>query len=466
MTTSAQNRTDRLTRRSFLGRTAILSSAAVALPHLVPASVFGAAAPSNRINVGIIGLGNQSQADVPAFLGQEDVQIVAVCDVNRGSDGYKTPGQFMGREPGLQKVKDYYAKKAGSSTFTGCDAYNDFREVLGRKDVDAVAIIVPDHWHAVMTSMAARAGKDVYCEKPLSLTIPQGRAMVDVIQKHQRILQTGSQLRSNPKVRRACELVRNGRIGKVQRVICTIPPNNAVGPGPGWQPMPVPEGFDYEMWLGPAPQAPYHSDRCLYRFRFILDYSGGQVTNFGAHVFDMAQWAMGTEHTGPVEVEGLSAEWPPKGSLFTTVVKAHFRARYADGVELTCETGGYRTRLEGTKGWIEITSSGFTCEPANLKDSVIGPDEIHLIRSNKDSVETTKSASFDHVRNFIDSIKSRQTPIEPVESGHRTASICHLGNIAMLLNRKVSWDPIRETFINDAEASQLLTRPIRSPWML
>jgi predicted dehydrogenase len=328
-----------------------------------------------------------------------------------------------------------------------------------------VAIIVPDHWHAVMTGMAAEAGKDIYCEKPLSLCIAQGRAMVQAVRRHKRILQTGSQLRSGPNVRRACELVRNGRIGQVRRVVCTIPANNAVGPGPGWKPMPVPEGFDYERWLGPAPQAPYHADRCLYRFRFILEYSGGQVTNFGAHVFDMAQWGLGTENTGPVEVEGLGAEWPPRGSLFTTVVKAHFRARYANGVELLCETGGYRTRFEGTEGWIEVTPAGFTSSPASLADSVIGPAEIHLPVSNPERKEHALGRmSYDHVRNFLDSIRSRRDPVEPVEAGHRTASICHLGNIAMLLNRKLRWDPAKECFPDDAQAQTMLSRPLRGPW--
>ena len=456
-----------LSRRTFVKRSTWLGTAAFAAPLLVPAAVRGALAPSKRVNVGIIGLGNQSQADLPAFLAQDDVQVVAVCDVNRGSRDYKTPEQFLGREPGLEKVKAYYAKKQPSGQFRGCDAYSDFREIIGRSDVDAVVLIVPDHWHAVMTCMAAKAGKDVYCEKPLSLTIPQGRAMVQAIGQHRRILQTGSQLRSNTAVRRGCELVRGGRIGRVERVMCLIPPNNAPGPGPGWQPMPVPDGFDYERWLGPAPQAPYHVDRCLYRFRFILEYSGGQTTNFGAHVFDIAQWALGTEGTGPVEVEGLSAEFPPQGSLFTTAVKAHFRARYASGVELVCETGGYRTRFEGTEGWIEITAGGFKCHPESLQDSVIAPNEIHLPVSNPARKERgAQNMSFDHVRNFIDAIKSRQPPVEPVEAGHRTASICHLGNIAMLLNRKLTWDPSREQFPSDAEAQAMLARPLRAPWTL
>jgi predicted dehydrogenase len=451
-----------LTRRAFVAR----SAAGLAIPYLVPGSVFGATAPSNRIAVGIIGMGNQCETDLPAFLAQTDVQVVAACDVNRASHNYKTPDQYLGLEPGRDKVNAFYAKQTPAGQYRGCDAYRDFREVLARNDIDAVAIIVPDHWHGVMTAMACRAGKDIYCEKPLSVCIAQGREMINVVRRHQRILQTGSQLRSGPKVRRACELVRNGRIGQVKRVLCSIPPNNAVGPGPGWKPMPVPDGFDYDLWLGPAAQAPYHVDRCLYRFRFILEYSGGQVTNFGAHVFDMAQWGLGTENTGPVEVESLGAEWPTKGSLFTTAIKAHFRCRYANGVELVCQTGGYRTRFEGTAGWIEVTPGGFTCSPASLADSAIGPNETHLPAANPQRQEHSPPYwSADHVRNFIDSIKSRRDPIEPVEAGHRTASICHLGNIAMLLNRKLRWDPAAERFPEDAEAQAMVTRALRGPWV-
>ena len=212
-------------RREFL-KTAIGASAACGAASLVPRSVFGAHAPSNRINVGIVGLGNQSQVDLPAFLEQDDVQIVAVCDVNTASHGYLTPKQFLGRKPGQDAVNAYYAKKTNAGRYKGCDAYNDFREVLGRADVDAVAIIVPDHWHGMMTVMAAAAGKDIYCEKPLSLTIRQGQAMVKAVRQHKRILQTGSQWRSNDTARKACELVRNGRIGQVRRIVTEVAENN------------------------------------------------------------------------------------------------------------------------------------------------------------------------------------------------------------------------------------------------
>ena len=453
-------------RRRFLRQAAALA-AFIGAPRVLPRSVFGANAPSNRINVGLIGCGNQSTVDLPALLAQDDVQVVAVCDVNRASHGYLTPEQFLGREPVQKVVNEHYARKATSGTYQGCAAYQDFRELLGRSDVDAVVVVVPDHWHGLITVMAAEAGKDIYCEKPLSLTIGQGQKMIAAVRKHGRILQTGSQFRSSPNNRLACELVRNGRIGQVQRVLAFIAPQNAVDPGPGWKPMPVPDGFDYDFWLGPAPQAPYHEGRCLYRFRFNLDYSGGQTTNFGAHSLDIAQWGLGMDHTGPVEFEDLASEWPPKGSLYSTALKVHFRARYANGVELVCETRDPRmgARFEGTEGWVQFGFGGLQTSPESLKSTVIGPNEIHLPRSNPDRNEDVyREYVRDQVRNFVQAVKTRTDPISPVEIGHRTASVCHLGNIAMLLKRKLSWNPEREQFDNDEEANRMLSRPMRAPW--
>lgn len=456
------------TRRDFLKAAAVLSAAAGA-PQVFPSSAFGANAPSNRINVGFIGCGNQSTIDLPAFLGHADCQVLAVCDVNTASHGYRTPDQFLGRKPGQERVEGFYAAKKASGAYKGCDAYNDFRDVLARNDIDAVAIVVPDHWHGLMTVLAAQAGKDIYCEKPLSLTIDQGQAMVKAVRAHRRVLQTGSHYRSSPDNRLGCELVRNGRIGKVQRILTQVAEINAVEPGPGWKPMPVPEGFDYEMWLGPAPWAPYHEGRCLYRFRFNLDYSGGQVTNFGAHSNDAAQWALGMDQSGPIEIEDLGSEWPPPGTLYNTATKTAFRARYASGVELICRTDkpGFGVRFEGTDGWVEYGYGGLKTSPESLKTSTIGPDEIHLPRSNPSRTEeSSRNHIPDHVRNFLDAVKSRQDPVAPVEIGHRSATVCHLGNIAMRLKRKLRWDPAREQFPDDAEANRVLTRPMRSPWHL
>ncbi len=456
-------------RRDFL-KTTLSTAAAFGLPAVVPHRVFGAKAPSNRIQVGFIGLGNQSQVDLPAFLQQPDVQVVAVCDVNTASHGYLSPRQFLGRKPGQDAVHAYYAKQTGAASYRGCGAYNDFRDVLARSDVDAVVIIVPDHWHAIMTVLAARAGKDIYCEKPLSLTIRQGQEMVRAVRRHKRILQTGSMFRSDPLARHACELVRNGRIGKLKRIVTDVAENNAVSPGPGWTPTPVPEGFDYNLWLGPAPAALYHPYRCLYRFRFILDYSGGQTTNFGCHSNGLVQWALGMDGSGPVEFEDQGSQWPVPGSLFTTATKIGFRARYASGVELLCRTTerGFGVRFEGTEGWVDFSWKGLETSPASLKQSKIGPQEKHLPLAVPEDPQNkaNQSRSFNHVRNFVACVKSRRDPVEPVEAGHRTASLCHLGNIAMRLHRKIRWNPEQEQIAGDDEAAKLLSRPMRAPWHL
>ena len=444
---------NQLTRRDFV-KTA---GAVCAAPMIVPSSVFGANAPSNRINVAAIGCGNQSRADLPGMLRQADAQVVAVCDVNRGSYGYANPKHFLGREPAQKRVNDYYAGKTRSGKYKGCGIYSDFRDLLARDDVDAVMITLPDHWHALATVKACEAGKDVYCQKPMSLTVHDGQQMIKAVRKHNRILQTGSQYRSNKVVRRMCELVRNGRIGQVKRVVSIINGSSA-GPKPGWKEMPVPDGFDYDMWLGPAPLAPYHIDRCLYRFRFHLEYSGGQVTNTGAHSTDIIQWALGMDNTGPVEFEnGAGVEWPPKGYFYTTAMKTDFRAKYANGIEFICRTQkpGFGARIEGTEGWVQFSVNNMKEVEASsetIKNSIIKPNEIHLPVSNN------------HYQNFLEAVKSRKDPIEPVEAGHRTASICHLGNIAMRLKRKLQWNPETETFINHEQANQILQRPYRKPW--
>lgn len=447
-------RTSTLSRRDFIRSSTALTAAAFAGPFIAPASVFGRNAPSNRITLGIIGCGNQSTVDLPQWLANEDCQVVAVCDVNRASYGYKNDKQFLGREPQRDFVNAFYAKKAASGSFKGVDMYSDFRDLLARPDLDAVAIITPDHWHAVQTVLAARAGKDIYCQKPLTLTVADGREMIDAVRKHQRVLQTGSQYRSHAIMRQACELVRNGRIGKLQRVETYVAENNFKGPGPGWKEMPVPAGFDYNAWLGPAPLAPYHHDRCFYRFRFVSAYSGGQTTNFGCHSNNVAHWGMGMDHTGPVEIEDMGAEFPLKGDLFDTPTKVAFRATYANGVVLECKTDklSFGATFHGTDGWLRVVSKGITSSIPKIAESKIGPNELHL------------PVSLNHYRNFLDCVKSRKDPMEPVEIGHRTASLCHLGNIAMRLHRKIRWNPDKEQIVGDAEAAKMLARPKRKGW--
>ena len=440
-----------VTRRAFVKA----GMAAVAAPYVVPPTVFGAAAPSNWISVALIGAGNQSRVDLPSMLRFDDVQVTAICDVNRGSYGYARPEHFLGREPVRDQVNKYYAEKTGNAEYRGCEAYADFRDVLARKDIDAVMIILPDHWHALVTVLACQAGKDVYCQKPMSLTVHDGQQMIQAVRKHERILQVGSQYRSNPVVRRVAELVRNGRIGQVQRAVAIVN-DSGPGPAPGWQEMPVPDGFDYDMWLGPAPQAPYHIDRCLYRFRFHLDYSGGQVTNTGHHSNDIVQWVLGLDGTEAVEYEDIGSVWPPEGHLYTTAMKTAFRARHANGIELICQTQdpGFGARFEGTDGWVQYSGNKIQASSDEILNSAIGDDEIRL------------PVSDNHYRNWLDCIKSRQEPIEPVEVGHSTANICHLGNIAMQLKRKVRWNPETETIIDDEAANKMLRRPYRGPWTI
>lgn len=442
-------------RRDFL-RTSALAAAAAA-PYYAPASVFGAAAPSNRITMACIGVGNQGMQNMRRFLNYDDCHILAVCDVNRGSYGYRDPKHFYGREPAQQEVQKHYGKTRNSGSYKGCDAYNDFREVLERDDIDTVVIVTPDHWHKEMTVRAAEAGKDIYCEKPMGLTINEQQEMVQAVRKHDRILAIGSQERSNPNAQKLVQIVQSGAIGKIQRVVVNVGRHNMIGPGPGWKPMPVPDGFDYDMWLGPAPHAPYHSDRCLYRFRFNYDYAGGQVTNFGAHSIDMAQWGLGMDQSGPVKVKYVYADYLPEGSLFNAATYTHFICEYANGVTLECATAypNVRCVFEGTDGIVRIENQGrgFITIPNSIKTEMFGPDVPEVYASNDD-----------HQRNFIDSVKSHVDPVVPVEVGHRSATVCHLGNIALRLQKELTWDPAGEQFVGNDEANTLLKRPSRESW--
>jgi predicted dehydrogenase len=450
---------NKLTRRDFLKFSTATAAASIGFPYVVTSKVFGAGAPSNRITIGCIGVGGMGTNDMRALMANDDAQIVAVCDPVTGSreyghwytNGWK--GDYLGREPAKLIVEDHYSRQRNVADYKGCAAYNDFRDLLSRDDIDAVTVVTPDQWHAVISIMAARRGKHIYCEKPLTLTISEGRAMADAVNRYGVIFQTGSHQRSDSRVRYFCELVRNGRIGEIKKISVGVGPNNRVGPPSDWKPMPIPEGFDYDMWLGPAPWAPYHVDRCLYKFRFVQDYSGGQTTNLGAHVLDIAQWGNGTDHWGPVEVEDVGGEFPKDG-LFDTVTKVGFKVRYANGVELTCKTGGDPVRFIGTDGWIVAGEGQFRTSKESLRTSDIGPNEIHLYESN------------DHHRNFLDCIKSGRETAAPIEIGHRSATLCHLGNIAMMLKRKLKWDPEKEIFIGDDEANRMLSKPLRQPWHL
>ena len=429
-----------ISRRGFLKGAA----AAVAAPYIVSARILRAQeAPSSQIVMGCIGIGRMGMGDLRGYLGR--TQIVAVCDVdaNRAAQA-------------KAEVEKHYASRLRQGEYKGCAAYGDFRDLVARQDIDAVHIATPDHWHMIPAIEACRHGKDVYCQKPLSLTIREGQAAVEAVRRYGRVLQVGSQQRSDARFRFACELVRNGRIGRVQTVRVGLPTD----PGTTVQPvMPVPEGLDYDFWLGPAPWAPYTVERVHPQKGYgrpgwlrISDYSGGMMTGWGAHHVDIAQWGLGTELTGPVEIEGRG-EFPSNG-LWDVHGKFRVECRYADGVRMILDDGPNGVRFEGTEGWVFVTRGKIDAEPKSLLNETLAPEEVHLYKS------------VNHQENFIACVRSRQDPVANVEAGHRSAAICHLGNIAMLLKRPLRWDPVKEEFPGDAEANCWLDRPKREPWRL
>lgn len=433
-----------LSRRQFMKRSGAATLAAVAAPAIIPASALGLdghVAPSNRIVMAAIGVGGQGSHNMRALTSQPDTQMVAVCDVDTTH-----------LAAAKQWVEEYYAN-ANDADYKGCETYNDFREVIARDDIDAVTVCTPDFWHAVISVAAAKAGKDMYCEKPLANTVQEGRAVVDAVNRYGRVLQTGSHERSRENARYAAELVRNGRIGKLKEIHCNMPvDHDDVGLQP---PMPVPDTLDYDMWLGPCPHEPYTEKRCHFYFRYILDYSGGEMTDRGAHVMDLAQLGHNTDHTGPQTIEGQGRFL--KNSLFNTAVEYNLTYTFADGVPMYTRSVGPRgVKFVGTDGWVFIHVHGGNLEashPSLLKE-VVGPDEEQLGRSPG------------HHRDFLNNVKSRGKPMAPAEVGHRSGSLCHLGNIAMLLGRKIQWDPEKEVVLNDDEANRMLARPPRGPWSL
>ena len=456
----------RVPRRVFLaeaGKGAAAAALVSGFPAIVPASVFGAAAPSNRINIGAIGTGRISRGhDLPGLWKHESAHIMAVCDLDSRR-----------MEEAKVLVNGYYAKKTGRP-YDGVAGYLDYRELLANRDVDAVVISTPDHWHALIGIYAVEAGKDVYLQKPASLTIAEGRALSNAVHRSGRILQIGSQQRSSPQFRYAAELVRNGRIGQLKTVLVGLPgdPSGEVEPE-----MPVPRNLNYEMWLGSTPVVPYTEKRVHPQVGYdrpgwlrCEQFGAGMITGWGAHHIDSAHWGMDCDYTGPVEVWG-TAEFPTKG-LWNVHGPFRTEALYANGVHMIV-SGDFPNgiRFEGTEGWIFVSRGDETVtasDPvARLKDtkalaasdariitSVIGPGEIHLYESKSQH------------GNFLDCVKSRQQPISPIEVGHRACSACLIHHIAMRANRKLHWDPIKERFKNDDEANRLLSRPQRWPYGL
>jgi predicted dehydrogenase len=450
------------TRRDFLKKS-MGAVVAMGFPSIVPASVFGQTAPSNRINVGAIGVGRISRGhDLPGIWQFDQARIMAVCDLDaKRVDQAKT------------LINGVYSKKTGKS-YDGVTGYHNYHELLANKDIDAVVISTPDHQHAILAVDAVRAKKDVYLQKPASLTIAEGRAMSNAVMASGQILQIGSQQRSWKQFYRACELVRNGRIGEVKHVEIGLPGDPS---GPDAPPMPVPSNLNYDAWLGSTPEAYYTEMRVHPQDGFSRpgwlrceQFGAGMITGWGAHHVDTAHWGMNTEYTGPVEVWG-TAEFPTHG-LWDVHGKFLTHAIYANGVTMDI-SGDFPNGIKfyGTEGWIFVTRDEMvtptdpgksaapppqplTASNPKILDSVIGPDEVHLYQSN------------DQHGNWLECIKSRKAPTAPAEIGHRACSTCLIHHIAMKTKRRLYWDPIKEHFKNDDEANCMLSRPQRAPYMM
>lgn len=424
-------------RRSFLKKS-VLGGLFTGISAQSDRATFGTEAPSERVRVGMIGVGNQGgpRNNMQYFLNN----IEAVCDLDKDY---------------LAQAGAYVRKEADRSVMMT----DDYRQLLDSKDLDAVVVSVPDQWHALMTIHACEAGKDVYCEKPLTLVVNEGRPMIAAARKHHRVVQTGTIQRSGKEFELAVQLVRSGLLGKIKTVNVTLP-------GPNWidragKPVPdsdPPPGFDFDRWLGPAPWRPYNKYRVHYLFRFFWDYSGGQQTNFGAHHLDIAQWGLGMDESGPVSAEG-SAVFHPQG-WYETPDSAQIQYVYENGVVMNCrQVPGSRgnqlgTEFIGDKGRLRIFRGGLVADPPELLKSV----ELPPIAS--------REANYAHVQDFIDCIKSRNKPVADISIGHRSATVCHLGNIAIRTGKKIAWDPKQETIVDDAESARWLTKEYRAPYSL
>lgn len=431
----------RISRRAFV-KQASTAGMLTAFPSIIPASVLGhecRPAAGDRIAIGCIGVGSMGTDNMRTFLSKDEVQIVAVCDVDRDH---------------LERAKQIVDTAYGNSD---CRTYGDFRELIAREELDAVSLALPDQWHAIPAITAASAGLDIYGEKPLSRSIRESRAICDAVHRYGRVWQTGSWQRSVRHFRHACELVRNGRIGRVRLVEVGLPSGSATGIK---QPLPVPEELDWDFWLGPAPWREYcefGSNRCHWDWRWIMDYSGGQLTDWAGHHIDIAHWGLDFDRTGPYEISGKGT-YPAEG-LWDAPTDYSFTCKYEGDVTIevgsTSQIGFMGTKWHGDDGWIHVNRRELlTSDPGWLRYEEIGPGDEHLYRSD------------DHHQNFIDCVKSRRETITPVETACRSVSVGHLGEIAMLTGRTIRWDPVSETILDDPGAAALLGRSYRKPWIL
>ena len=432
-----------MTRRDFLRALPAAVTGAAAFPTIVGASALGrngTVPPSDRIVMAGVGFGMQGGSNMRSFLQKNEVQWVAVCDLDKNH---------------LAEAADTVNRHNGN---TSCATYSDYRQLLLRQDIDAVSIAVPDQWHAILSIACLRHGWDVYGEKPLSHSLAEGRAICDAVARYGRVWQTGSWQRSVDNFYRACELVRNGRVGKILRVEVGLPSGHTDFAGTfGREQLtsPPPE-LDYETWLGPAPHWPYCQARVHMNWRWNMDFGGGQLMDWIGHHLDIAHWGLGFDHTGPVEVRG-TGEFPTTG-IYNSPTRYRVEALYADGTPIVI-AGGYDEIQSGTKwigehGWVWVDRDGFETQPDHLVQEIIGPNEIKLTKSR------------DHSRNFLEAVRSRGLTISPAETAHRSASVGHLGVIAIETGRTITWDPATETIVGDPEATRLLGRVYRKPYVL
>ena len=450
-------------RRNFITKVSATSAITFLAPSILPSGVYGKTKANNKINIGQIGCGRIARShDMPGVMQYENARLIAVCDVdiNRMKDAKKL-------------VENYYYNKTGSNNVVDVKMYEDYKELLQNKDIDAVVISTPDHWHAQPAIEAALAGKDIYLQKPTSLTVEEGRILSDVIQKKGTILQVGTQQRSMPQFRIAAELVRNGRIGKLHTVKIGLPGDPS---GPEAFKMAVPSNLNYDMWLGQTPLMDYteigvHPKEGYSRpgWLRIEQFGAGMISGWGQHHYDSAAWGMDTELTGPVSVQAV-AEFPKSG-LWNVHGDFMSRAEYENGITMYTSSGGYTNGIKyiGSDGWIFVSRGSYTASASDpvaanksskaldasdpkILSSVIGPNEIQLYKSDEQH------------GNWLDCIESKKPPISTVEIGHRACSVCLITHISMKLNRKLNWNPKTEKFINDDEANSMLTRSQRKPF--